>query len=138
MLDQLPTQRKTHVNAERPPFERIALILQGGGALGSYQAGVYQALAEANLPPDWIAGISIGAINSALIAGNAPDKRVERLREFWEAITTPPFGILDLEWFQLRGRFAHSLVNQARSVGALLGGAPDFFTPRVPPPYLHP
>ena len=62
--------RKTHVTTERPPFERIALALQGGGALGAYQAGVYQALAEAKLHPDWIAGISIGAVNSALIAGN--------------------------------------------------------------------
>ena len=87
------SRRKTHLANERPPFERIALILQGGGALGAYQAGVYQALAEANLHPDWVAGISIGAINSALIAGNPPGKRVERLREFWEAITTPPFGI---------------------------------------------
>ena len=79
------SRRKTHVVTERPPFERIALLLQGGGALGSYQAGVYQALAEANLHPDWVAGISIGAVNSALIAGNSPEKRVERLREFWEA-----------------------------------------------------
>ena len=86
-----PLRRKTHVTTERPPFERIALLLQGGGALGSYQAGVYQALAEADLHPDWVAGISIGAINSALIAGNPAEKRVERLREFWEAITTPEF-----------------------------------------------
>ncbi len=132
------SQRKSHIVAERPPFERIALLLQGGGALGSYQAGVYQALAEANLHPDWVAGISIGAINSALIAGNSPDKRVERLREFWEAITTPPFGMPDMEWLQLKGEFAHGVVNQARSLGALLGGAPDFFKPRVPPPYLQP
>jgi len=67
-----PLLRKTHVTTERPPFERIALVLQGGGALGAYQGGVYQALAEANLHPDWVAGISIGAINSALIAGNPP------------------------------------------------------------------
>jgi NTE family protein len=132
------SRRKSHVVGERPPFERIALLLQGGGALGSYQAGVYQALAEANLHPDWIAGISIGAINSALIAGNAPDKRVERLREFWEAITSPPFGIPDVQWFQPKGEFARSLANQARSVGALFGGAPDFFKPRVPLPYLQP
>src|SRR5215467_16245060 len=65
-------RRKPHYVERRPPFERIALLLQGGGALGSYQAGVYQALAEANLHPDWIAGISIGAVNSALIAGNPP------------------------------------------------------------------
>src|SRR5215218_3772504 len=56
----------------RPDFERIALLLQGGGALGSYQAGVYQAMAEAGLHPDCVAGISIGAINSAIIAGNPP------------------------------------------------------------------
>jgi NTE family protein len=133
-----PLHRKTHVVAERPPFERIALILQGGGALGSYQAGVYQALAEAKLHPDWVAGISIGALNSALIAGNPPQKRVEKLREFWEAITTPPFGIPDFKWLEFPGELAHSLLNQARSVGALLGGASDFFKPRVPPPYLYP
>jgi predicted acylesterase/phospholipase RssA len=90
MSDQRPRRRKTHMVTERPSFERIALILQGGGALGSYQAGVYQALAEANLHPDWVAGISVGAVNSALIAGNPPRKRVEKLREFWEAITSPP------------------------------------------------
>jgi NTE family protein len=136
MFDQLPSQRKTHVTAERPPFERIALILQGGGALGSYQAGVYQALAEANLHPDWVAGISIGAINSALIAGNPPEKRVERLREFWEAITSPPFGMPD--FYEPKGELARIMVNQARSLGTLLGGAPDFFKPRVPPPYFYP
>jgi NTE family protein len=124
--------------AERPPFERIALILQGGGALGSYQAGVYQALGEANLHPDWVAGISIGAVNSALIAGNSPGKRVEKLREFWEAITSPPFGISDFRWFELQGELAHSLLNQVHSFGALLRGAPCFFKPRVPPPYLYP
>ena len=77
MPGRQPLLRKTHITAERPPFERIALLLQGGGALGSYQAGVYQALAETNLHPDWVAGISIGAVNSALIAGNSPEKRVE-------------------------------------------------------------
>jgi NTE family protein len=73
-----------------------------------------------------------------LIAGNSPENRVERLREFWEAITTPPFGIPDLQWVQLKGEFAHSLANQARSVGALFGGAPGFFKPRMPPPYFQP
>jgi NTE family protein len=82
MPGRQPLLHKTHINMERPPFERIALILQGGGALGAYQAGVYQALAEASLHPDWVAGISIGAVNSALIAGNPPEKRVENLREF--------------------------------------------------------
>ena len=85
-----------------------------------------------------MAGISIGAVNSALISGNSPDKRVERLRKFREAITAPPFGIADLQWCQLNGEFAHRVVNQARSWGALLGGAPDFFKPRAPPPYFQP
>src|SRR5207253_151667 len=77
---------------QRPPFERIALLLQGGGALGSYQAGVYQALTEADLHPDWIAGISIGAINGALIAGNAPKARVDKLRAFWELVTANSYS----------------------------------------------
>jgi len=79
--------RTTRVRT-RPPFECIAFLLQGGGALGAYQAGVYQALAEADLHPDWVAGISIGAINSAIIAGKPPVERVAKLRAFWEAITT--------------------------------------------------
>ena len=94
--NRLLAHRKTHVSSERPPFERIALILQGGGALGAYQAGVYQALAEANLHPDWVSGISIGAINSALIAGNPPERRVARLREFWETVSASPFGVPDI------------------------------------------
>ncbi|HKM70680.1 MAG TPA: patatin-like phospholipase family protein [Stellaceae bacterium] len=123
---------------ERPPFERIALILQGGGALGSYQAGVYQALAEANLHPDWVAGVSIGAINSALIAGNPSERRVERLREFWETVSAPPLGVPYIPALEGSDEFTHSLVNQARSWGALVGGAPGFFRPRVPPPFLCP
>jgi NTE family protein len=108
--------------------------LQGGGALGSYQAGVYQALAEANLHPDWVAGISIGAVNSAIIAGNAPEQRVERLRDFWEAVSTSPFGVPYLESVEIDNDFARFFVNQMRSLGILLGGAPHFFAPRMPPP----
>ncbi len=126
-----------HWNTNRPPFERIALLLQGGGALGSYQAGVYQALAEANLHPDWVAGISIGAINSALIAGNPPEERVDKLREFWETITAPPFAIPALSAHHLKDHVVHGFVNQIRSLGNLLGGAPGFFKPRVPPPLPH-
>ncbi|HXQ15656.1 MAG TPA: patatin-like phospholipase family protein [Caulobacteraceae bacterium] len=88
-------RHKSHARRKRPPFDCIALLLQGGGALGAYQGGVYQALAEAELHPDWVAGISIGAINSALIAGNPPELRVDRLRSFWDAITLKPlFGAL--------------------------------------------
>ncbi|MGB8898325.1 MAG: patatin-like phospholipase family protein [Methylocella sp.] len=120
---------------QRPPFERIALVLQGGGALGAYQGGVYQALAEADLHPDWVAGISIGAVNSALIAGNPPEKRVARLREFWEIVSTAPFGVDYLPSIEIKDEFTHRWVNQLSSLGTLLGGAPGFFKPRVPPPF---
>jgi NTE family protein len=122
----------------RTQFERIVLLLQGGGALGSYQAGVYQALAEADLHPNWVAGISIGAINAAIIAGNAPDKRVDRLREFWETVSTSPLGIPYFKSIELQNAFVHHIVNQGRAVNILLFGAPNFFTPRVPPATLWP
>jgi NTE family protein len=70
------------------PFERVALVSQSGGALGTYQAGVYEALAETGIQPDWIAGISIRGINAAIIAGNPPNMRVDRLREFWTQVTS--------------------------------------------------
>ena len=81
------------VLAARPEFERIALQLQGGGALGAYRDGVHQAPAEADLHPDWVVSISIGAINPALNAGNASERRGERLRLFWESVTQAPFGL---------------------------------------------
>lgn len=126
--------RKTHRVMPRPPFERIALVLQGGGALGAYQAGVYQALAEANLHPDWVAGISIGAVNSALVAGNPPEKRVGRLREFWETISTAPAGITYMPSLKIRDEFIHKWINELRAMSTLLWGAPGFFQPRFPPP----
>src|ERR1700719_818442 len=74
--------------ARLPSYDKkISLVLQGGGALGSYQAGVYEALASSEYLPDWVAGISIGAINAAIIAGNSPENRLKRLRTFWEGIT---------------------------------------------------
>ncbi len=122
----------------RTPFEQIALLLQGGGALGAYQAGVYEALAEADLHPDWVAGISIGAINSAIIAGNPPELRVERLREFWRTVSTSPLGIPYFKHVELKDNLNHQLVNQARAMGILLFGAPNFFVPRLPPAMLWP
>jgi NTE family protein len=124
-----------------PPFKTIALLLQGGGALGAYQAGVYEALAKANVLPNWIAGISIGAVNSALIAGNPPDKRVARLREFWEAVSTSPLGVLGAPYdptFEIKNVETHRLVNQARAFFIAMLGAPSFFTPRFPPLHLWP
>jgi NTE family protein len=130
----------------RPPFDTIALVLQGGGALGAYQGGVYQALAEAGIEPDWIAGISIGAINAAIIAGNQPAARVEKLREFWQLVTGPK-----LQWPAagiwasaadltpaLKSDAARSVVNQLAAARALLSGAPGFFAPRAVTPWLWP
>jgi NTE family protein len=133
-------RNKSHRIANRPPFECIALLLQGGGALGSYQAGVYEALAEAELHPDWIAGISIGAINSAIIAGNPPPERVAKLRGFWEEITANPLldwaGTLADLW--LKGDFARGLFNQMSANLAMCAGAAGFFALRQPPAWFHP
>lgn len=128
---------KPRPTAARPPFERIALLLQGGGALGAYQGGVYQALAEAGLDPDWVAGISIGAVNAALIAGSPPHERVEKLRAFWERVSAPPAGAACLA-LAFGDEIGHRLLNQARALGTIAAGAPGFFTPRLPPPYLYP
>jgi NTE family protein len=131
--------RKSHHQTERPQFESIALVLQGGGALGAFQGGVYQALAEANLTPDWVAGISIGAINAALIAGNPPEARVDKLRAFWEYVTTPVIvNMPDIVKTFWSGDMARGYLNQFNAWSALMRGAPHFFEPRPIPPYLHP
>ena len=109
---------------------RRALVLQGGGALGAYQAGVYAALCETEDPPHWIAGVSIGAINAALIAGNPVDKRVERLREFWELVSSGPAQRLP-PWLATR-----ETLNQWSAGMASLFGIPGFFEPRRTPALL--
>ena len=120
------------------PFERVALVLQGGGALGAYQAGVYQAIDEARIGVHWLCGTSIGGINAALIAGNPPQMRVERLREFWEAITRPPINIPNVPWFSDlpwngNGQ-ARYWTNRMSAFATMFHGAPDFFKPRPFPP----
>lgn len=122
-----------------PPFDCIALLLQGGGALGAYQGGVYEALAHADLHPDWVAGISIGAINAALIAGNAPESRVEKLRSFWETVTADPLG----GWsfapaIEFGGDIARQAAIRWSGMLALLHGAPGLYSPRTLPPWLQP
>jgi NTE family protein len=106
--------------------KKVALVLQGGGALGSYQAGVYEALSTSQYLPDWVTGISIGAINAAIVAGNAPEKRVERLKAFWEGITAP-----SSLWPTSPGAITgdHRCVS---SLSALMFGQPGFFSPRPP------
>jgi NTE family protein len=125
-------------SGQRTQFEQVVLLLQGGGALGSYQAGVYQAMAEAELHPDWVAGISIGAINSALIAGNAPEKRVDRLREFWETVTEFAVGASYFRSFELSNEFSRQALNQAWAANILMFGVPNFFAPRMPPAAMWP
>ena len=110
----------------------VVLVLQGGGALGSYQAGVFEALAAEDIAPDWVAGTSIGAINAALIAGNAPGERVSRLREFWELVSSAipaPFWAPD--------GHTHRWLNRLAATQAVLFGVPGFFTPRMPPALLQ-
>ncbi len=131
---------KTHRQAKRSAFDRVVLLLQGGGALGAYQAGVYEALAEANLHPDWVAGISIGAINAAIIAGNAPNLRVEKLKRFWQGITGSWFSTYmgGLGALLERGDAARGSANQMSAIEVLMSGAPGFFQPRIPSPWFYP
>jgi NTE family protein len=124
----------------RLPFDCVALVLQGGGALGAYQAGVYEALAEANIQPDWVAGVSIGAINAAIVAGNEPAARVGKLKNFWQQIATNP--LLDAmsanQAMAPRGDLARMLFNQMSASSVMMAGAAGFFAPRLPSPWLHP
>src|ERR1700704_6472320 len=106
-------------------IEQVVLVLQGGGALGSYQAGVYQALAEHDLHPNWVAGISIGAINSALIAGNPPEKRVGRLREFWETVTESALGVPYLKSLEIHNDYSRQALNHAWAANILMFGVPN-------------
>ncbi len=113
--------------------DRTGLLLQGGGALGAYQAGVYEGLHESGLEPDWIAGVSIGSINAALIAGNAPEERLPALQDFWRTVTMRPvWGFLP-DGDQLRK--VHNLWS---STMTMLQGQPGFFTPNMPSPWLRP
>jgi NTE family protein len=116
----------------RPPFDCIALLLQGGGALGAYQGGVYEALAEVNIHPDWIAGISIGAINAAIIAGNPPNSRVDRLREFWTQVTldAPFTGLMNSD-------HTRNFLNQVNASFAAVFGASGFFSARPLAPWIQ-
>lgn len=105
--------------------KKVALVLQGGGALGSYQAGVSEVLAGSAYQPDWVAGISIGAINAAIIAGNAPEVRAARLRAFWEGVTQPT-----ALWPRALGAPFGTVQQASAAALALAFGQPGFFAPR--------
>ena len=119
--------------AATPAQAQRVLVLQGGGALGSYQAGAYQALCHFGFEPEWIAGISIGAVNAAIIAGNDPDKRIAKLKEFWQMVSAP------VPWQPVaKGERARSLFNETSAALIATFGVPGFFTPRIPPAPLWP
>lgn len=112
---------------------RIALVLQGGGALGAYQGGVYQGLHEAGLEPDWVCGVSIGAVNAALIAGNKPQNRLAALQEFWAKATSQAL------WpYTPDGDVFRQARNLMSSLSASIFGQPGLFTPHAINPWLLP
>lgn len=118
--------------ADRQRAELVGLVLQGGGALGAYQAGAYEGLMKAGWAPDWVAGISIGAINAAIIAGNPPETRIEQLSRFWNRLSgnlmaVPPEGTDYRSWF-----------NEASAAMTTAFGLPGFFRPRLLSPVLSP
>jgi NTE family protein len=111
--------------------ERVALVLQGGGALGAYQAGVYQAMHEVGMEPDWVSGVSIGAINSAIIAGNPPGRRLSQLQAFWERITDRRI------WpFTPDGDVFRKARNATSNWLTMVHGQPGFFSPHITNPWL--
>ncbi|OYY89663.1 MAG: hypothetical protein B7Y45_11075 [Sphingomonas sp. 28-66-16] len=129
MNDAPPLDRR-HRGALALP-DCVALVLQGGGALGSYQAGVIDGLSDSGIDVDWVAGISIGSINAAIFAGNPPERRVERLSAFWDKMTSalPSFPIFPNDMVR---EFVHEW-----SAGMVLAtGVPGFFTPRLVPPNM--
>jgi NTE family protein len=127
------TEYSDPLPATTPAKAQRVLVLQGGGALGSYQAGAYQALCHHDFEPDWVAGISIGAVNAAIIAGNPREKRVDRLKEFWEMVSAP------VPWNPVtNGDRARSLFNETSAALIATFGVPGFFRPRIPPAPLWP
>src|SRR6195952_4752637 len=131
----LMTDSESPAPATKPANAQRVLVLQGGGALGSYQAGAYQALCHHDFEPEWIAGISIGAVNAAIIAGNPREMRVSRLREFWEMVSSAS----PMPWSGfVQGDRARSAFNETSAALVATFGAPGFFTPRFPPAPLWP
>ncbi len=122
----VPSFPKPMPNSQK---ELVALVLQGGGALGSYQAGAYEALLGADIKIDWLAGISIGAINGAIICGNPPERRAERLAEFWRQTSSCLLGAPIAE-----DEASRRLFNETSSAMTAAFGVPGFFAPRLPPP----
>ena len=118
---------------QRGSNKECILVLQGGGALGAYQAGVFESLGKFYREPSWVAGISIGSINAALIAGNPAHARVARLREFWDLVSAD-----HLPTTFATGTNAREFWNEGSAARFMIFGVPGFFTPRFPPASLQP
>jgi NTE family protein len=114
-------------------YDRVALVLQGGGALGAYQGGVYHALCEAGCEPNWLTGVSIGAINASIIAGNRPEDRLSRLQQFWDLVSGRKVWAYTPE-----GDFFRTLRNHTSAWMTMMMGTPGFFEPRLLGPWFHP
>ena len=129
----MKTRRRSGSITHWGKHDHEVLVLQGGGALGAYQAGAYAALCEAGMEPDWVAGVSIGAINAALIAGNPAQRRVPRLSEFWQRVSqfSPPMLLAGFESMR-------PLMNRMSAASAFTFGVPGFFNPRPLPPFFAP
>lgn len=117
-------------------YEIRALVLQGGGALGAYQAGVYEGLAETNIDITCFAGISIGALNVAILAGNPKEKRVAKLHEFWNTICQPYFGtapnpLLEQSLYQIND-WTKQFIGAYNAASAIMLGQKGFFRPKLP------
>jgi NTE family protein len=132
-MSDSPIRRRARTPERLPLPDEVALVLQGGGALGAYQAGVFEGLEERGIEVDWIAGISIGAVNAAIIAGNPPEARVEKLRGFWEKVTSA-LPELPLAGGDVWREWVHIM-----SAGFVaMQGVPGFFRPRTLPPTMAP
>ncbi|RUY71081.1 patatin-like phospholipase family protein, partial [Mesorhizobium sp. M7A.F.Ca.CA.001.08.2.1] len=131
MLERNRNKEATATIAEiSAQYDRVALVFQGGGALGAYQAGVYQALAEAGCEPSWLSGVSIGAINAAIIAGNESSRRLQRLEQFWQTISGRKIWAYTPE-----GDIYRDIRNRTSSWMTMVMGQPGFFKPRNPNPW---
>ena len=134
MADSQPSRRRARTPERLPLPDQVALVLQGGGAGGAYQAGVVEGLEQRGIEIDWVAGISIGAVNAAILAGNPPERRVAKLRGFWEEVTAAlpalPFGGGGEEWREWMHMMSAGFVAWQ--------GVPGFFTPRALTPALAP
>jgi NTE family protein len=134
-MHDVPKKRRSEtpdIKSLLSPYQSVGLVLQGGGALGAYQAGVFQALSEVGIDANWLSGVSIGAINASIIAGNKPGKQLDRLRDFWETVSSRKV------WhFTPEGDIFRRLRNQTSSMLTMTMGLPGFFKPREMSPWFQ-